>query len=96
MTYALRFHGKAWKEWNAIQPDLRLRFLDKLEERLAHPRVPSAKLRGMKDAYKIKLRDAGLRLVYRVEDRILTVTVIAVGRRDDEVIYRLAADRMDD
>ena len=50
----------------------------------------------MKDGYKIKLRHAGLRLVYRVEDRILTVTVIAVGRRDDGAIYRLATDRTGD
>ena len=95
MTYAIRFHAKAWKEWNRIPPDLRLRLLAKLEERVIQPRVPSAALRGMKDGYKIKLRDAGLRLVYRVEDHILTVTVVAVGRRDGPV-YDRAAGRLRD
>jgi len=95
MTYAIRFHAKAWKEWNKIQPDLRLRLLDKLEERRAQPRIPAAAVRGLKDGYKIKLRDAGLRLVYRVEDQIVTITVIAVGRRDGPV-YAQAVLRSDD
>jgi mRNA interferase RelE/StbE len=48
----------------------------------------------MRDHYKIKLRDAGYRLVYRVEDAIVTVTVVvAVGRRDRSQVYRDAARR---
>lgn len=85
MTFAVRFHAKAWKEWNAIRPELRLQLLNKLEKRLRQPRVSAAALHGLKDCYKIKLRDAGLRLVYRVEDRMVTITVIAVGRRDGTV-----------
>ena len=95
MTYAIRFHAKAWKEWNRIQPDLRLRLLAKLEERRTQPRIPAAAVRGMKEGYKIKLRDAGVRLVYRVEDRIVTITVVAVGRRDGAV-YAQAVSRSED
>jgi mRNA interferase RelE/StbE len=47
----------------------------------------------MRDHSKIKLRDAGYRLVYRVEDAIVTVTVVAVGRRDRSQVYRDAARR---
>ena len=39
-------------------------------------------LSGMSDCYKIKLKAAGYRLVYRVEDDIMYVTVIAVGKRE--------------
>ena len=60
---------------------------------LEHPRVPKDALHGMRDHYKIKLRDAGYRLVYRVEDAIVTVTVVAVGRRDRSQVYRDAARR---
>ncbi len=34
----------------------------------------------MSDCYKIKLKAAGYRLVYRVEGDIMYVTVIAVGK----------------
>jgi mRNA interferase RelE/StbE len=35
----------------------------------------------MPDCYKIKLRAAGYRLVYQVEDKTVTVIVVAVGKR---------------
>lgn len=53
-----------------------------LERRLENPRIPKHRLRGDPDLYKIKLRSAGFRLVYHVDDGVVTVTVIAVGRRD--------------
>jgi mRNA interferase RelE/StbE len=52
----------------ARQP-VREPFKTKLAERLAHPKVPSARLHGAKERYKIKLRNAGYRLVYEVRDR---------------------------
>ena len=36
---------------------------------------------------KIKLRSAGYRLVYRIEDARVTIVVIAVGRRERGEIY---------
>lgn len=94
MTYALRFHKLAEREWNKLHPILQCRLAEKLDERLAAPRVPAASLRGLRDCYKIKLRDAGIRLVYLVEDRIVTVSVIAIGRRDDGEVYEAAATRL--
>ena len=46
------------------------------------PRVQADALSGMADHYKIKLRAAGYRLVYRVEDGRLVVAVVAVGKRE--------------
>ncbi|MBC7102013.1 MAG: hypothetical protein H5U13_02130, partial [Parvibaculum sp.] len=42
--------------------------------------------------YKIKLRRAGYRLVYKVVDDTIEVRVIGIGRRDGEV-YSDAAGR---
>ena len=39
------------------------------------PRVPAARLHNLPDCYKIKLRSAGYRLVYQVDDKIVLVTV---------------------
>lgn len=56
--------------------------------------IPSARLHNIKDCYKIKLRTVGYRLVYRVKDETVTVTVIAVVRRDGSEIYEDAAVRL--
>jgi mRNA interferase RelE/StbE len=94
MSYRLRFHELALKEWHKLDSVLREQFKKKLAERLEEPRIPSAALSGMQDCYKIKLRTAGYRLVYRVEDDILYVTVIAVGKRERLKVYEKARHRM--
>jgi len=94
MAYKLRFHELAWKEWNKLDANLRGQFKKKLEERLENPRIPASALRGMPDCYKIKLRRAGYRLVYRVDDDVVFVTVVAVGRRDNMRVYDKSLDRL--
>ena len=93
-TYRLTFLRDAKKEWDKLDATTRKQFEKKLAERLDHPRVPSAKLRDLPDCYKIKLRAAGYRLIYRVDDGRIVVVVIAVGRRDGDEAYRLAAGRV--
>jgi mRNA interferase RelE/StbE len=48
----------------------------------------------MPDCYKIKLKSAGYRLVYQVVDARLVVVVIAVGKREGNLVYRAAMDRL--
>ena len=93
MSYDLEFLESALKEWKKLDANTREQFRKKLEERCQQPRVPSAKLRHSKDRYKIKLRSAGYRLVYSVEDERLVVLVIAVGKREGSAIYQTASRR---
>lgn len=93
MTYELEFSEKAWKQWRKLGSELREQFKNKLVERLANPHVPAARLKGLSNAYKIKLRSAGYRLVYRVRDEVLVVTVIAVGKRQGGDVYGQALKR---
>ena len=93
MTYSLEFVESALKEWRKLAPDIRDPLKHKLAERLEHPRVPSARLHGLPDCYKIKLRTAGYRLVYQVDDKVVVVTVIAVGKRDKGLVYLAAKKR---
>jgi mRNA interferase RelE/StbE len=93
MSYSLEFVESALKEWRKLAPGIREQFKDKLRERLLQPRVPAAKLGGLPDCYKIKLRTAGYRLVYQVSDKRVVVTVIAVGKRDKGLVYLAARDR---
>ena len=94
MSYSLRFHKLALEEWRKLDNTLQEQFRKKLAERLENPHVPSAALSGMPGCYKIKLQKAGYRLVYRVEDDIVFVTVIAVGKRDKLKVYRTAQERI--
>ena len=77
MTYSLEFVESALREWRKLSPGIREQLKKKLAERLTHPHVPSARLHGMPDCYKIKLRASGYRLVYQVQDKALVVTVVA-------------------
>lgn len=94
MTYELEFKKSALKEWNKLGDTLREQFKKKLSEVLKKPRIPSAKLTGANDLYKIKLRQAGYRLVYEVNDKIVTVTVVSVGKRKKGKVYKTAMDRI--
>ncbi|CAH8241919.1 Qin prophage; mRNA interferase toxin RelE (fragment) [Vibrio aestuarianus] len=71
-------------------------FKKKLIERLANPHVPASKLSGSENMYKIKLRQSGYRLVYKVQDDIIIVTVLAVGKRERSDVYRKAMTRLND
>ena len=96
MAYKLRFHELAWTEWQKLDGSIQTPLKKKLLERLEQPRVQSAALSGMADCYKIKLRQAGYRLIYRVDDDVVTVSVIAVGKRDKLAAYTTAGQRLSD
>ena len=94
MTYRLVFKADAKKEWDKLVSTIREQFKNKLAERIAAPRDESSRLSGMKDCYKIKLRSAGYRLVYQVRDSELVVSVIAVGKRERNAVYKAAVKRI--
>jgi mRNA interferase RelE/StbE len=91
MSFELGFLDEALKEWDKLDNNIREQFKAKLAERLRNPRVPSDKLCGHKDRYKIKLRSVGYRLVYEVRDTELIVIVI--GKRERNAVYKTAAKR---
>jgi len=95
MSYKLRFHQLAWGEWQKLDNSIRAPLKKKLLERLENPHVPAAALSGMENCYKIKLKSLGYRLVYRVDEEIVYVTVIAVGKRDKEKVYMAAQARLE-
>ena len=94
MRYRLRFHELALREWQKLDNSVREPLKKKLAERLDQPRVPASALHGMPDCYKIKLHSQGYRLVYRVDDTEVFVTVIAAGKRNENRVYRTASDRL--
>lgn len=94
MSYELEFIAKSFKEWNKLGSTIKQQFKKKLAERLELPRIESARLSGMTDCYKIKLRQVGYRLVYQVKDKKLVVLVLAVGKRGRNSVYKSAIERI--
>ena len=93
MTYELSFHPDALDEWRKLDKSVCDQFKKKLAERLENPRVPDSQLSGQKNRFKIKLRNAGYRLVYEVRDAKLLVLVVAIGKRERNAVYKTAAKR---
>lgn len=93
-SYNLEFDARAQREYRKLEPQLRLQFAKKLKERLMQPRVEKDKLTSMADCFKIKLKSAGYRLVYRVMDERVIVLVIAIGKREKGHVYATAQSRL--
>lgn len=93
MTYSVKFREDALKEWRNLDNTIQQQFARKIKKCCENPHIPSAKLRGIKDCYKIKLRTSGFRLIYQVSDAQLIIAVVAVGKRERSNIYNLASER---
>jgi mRNA interferase RelE/StbE len=91
MSYKLKFLPSALKEWQKLGPEIKKQFKEQLIRRLEYPHIDSARLKGYKYHYKIKLKSVGYCLVYEVEEKEITVIVICVGRRD--TIYKILKKR---
>ena len=95
MSYKLTFLPKALKEWKKLDASISSQFKKKLIERLENPRVEKDKLRGFEDVYKIKLRNIGYRLAYKVKDEEITIVVLVVGVRDKNKVYNILKQRFE-
>ena len=93
MNYKLKFLPTALKEWKKLDNTIQAKFKKKLKERLSTPHIKSSRLSGFKNHYKIKLRATGYRLVYEVIDEEIYVLVIAVGKREKNLVYKKARKR---
>lgn len=94
MIYNLKFLPIALKEWKKLDKSIQIEFKKILEKRLKNPEVPSARLVGHKDVYKIKLRSVGYRLAYKIEKEQFVIIVIAIGKREKNDIYKKMDKRL--
>ena len=85
MAYAVQFTRSADKDLERIVPPERNRIIRKIAELARDPRPMGVKkLAGADDLYR--LRVGNYRVIYQVEDRIVTVTVVRIGHRRE--VYR--------
>ena len=91
--YKLKFLPTALKEWKKLDPAIKSQLKKKLKERLQNPCITSSRLYGFENHYKIKLRSSGYRLVYEVIEKEIVVLVIAIGKREKNLVYKKAVKR---
>lgn len=90
MSYRLAFKISAKKEWCKLDASIREQFKKKLVACTEKPGEWSFRLNGVQDYYKIKLRSAGYRLVYQLSGNTLVVSVVAVGKRERNSVFKRA------
>ena len=91
--YGLKFLPTALKEWKKLDSSVQSQLKKKLQKRLQDPYVPASRLHGFENHYKIKLRASGYRLVYEIIESEIVVLVVAIGKRDKNLVYQKAIKR---
>ncbi len=88
MIYDLKFDRKAKKAFFKLGETVKSQLKEKLREVLSNPHVENSALRGkLSGCYKLKLKNSGYRLIYKVEDENLIVLVLAIGKREKNKAY---------
>jgi mRNA interferase RelE/StbE len=85
MAHVVFFQPAARRELAAIQPADRKRVLSAIESLADDPRPSGcAKMSGFRDIWRIRV--GVYRVIYRLENRMLTVEIIRIGHRRE--VYR--------
>ena len=83
-SYKIVFKQSVAKDLRAIPNKDVQRILKRIKELIDNPRPPGAeKLTG---AEKYRLRQERYRILYTIEDKIVTVAIVKIGHRRD--VYR--------
>ncbi len=85
MSYKIQFVPSALKEWDKLGAEIKSQFKKKLKERIKNPFVPKDCIG--KNLYKIKLKAAGYRLIYEVDQKIITLLILGIGKRNRNEVY---------
>ena len=93
--YRLKFTVAALAEWKALDGSVKETFRKLLKKRMLQPHLPGSALKGpLIGCYKIKLRQQGYRLIYTVQDEVLTVLVLTINKRENNAVYLALAKKL--
>lgn len=95
MVYSIRVHDDFVDELNKLDHVIKQQLRKKLDKVVENPHIPKNRLSGgLHNCYKIKLRKAGVRLVYQVNDDEIYLLLLTVGKREDSEVYDTALTRI--
>ena len=94
-TYRLKFTVAALAEWKALDGSVKETFRKLLKKRMLQPHLPGSALKGpLFGCYKIKLRQQGYRLIYTVQDDLMTVLVLTINKRENNAVYKSLLNKL--
>lgn len=95
MAYSIKVHEDFVTELAKLDPAVKQQLRKKLDKVVENPHIPKNRLSGdLHNCYKIKLRKAGVRLIYQVNDEEIYILLLTVGRRADNAVYETALTRL--
>lgn len=95
MVYSIKVHDDFVAELDKLDPAVKVQLRKKLDKVVENPHIPKNRLSGeLHNCYKIKLRKAGVRLVYQVNDNEIFILLLTVGKREDNQVYETAVSRV--
>lgn len=83
-SYSIGIKRSAAKELESLQTADRRRVIARITALAEHPRPPGSEKLSGEDKYRV--RQGNLRILYGIDDREFTVTVVKIGHRRD--VYR--------
>ncbi len=96
--YELKVHPKVEDDLKELDHSLRLQVFKKLKQIQESPQLwlplgnkNNMDLSGFKKVYVAKKK---VRIVYEIQDEILSIYTIAIGKRDDMEVYKKASERL--
>ncbi len=98
MIYKIKYHPQVCNDLRSLDKNICNKVLKKIGQLSEKPYMghllgnkAGLDLTGYRKLYADKQR---IRVVYRVDEERLTVMILAVGKRDDLYIYKLARQRL--
>lgn len=95
MAYSIKTHDDFVAELAKLDSSVKQQLRKKLAKVIENPHIPKNRLGGgLHNCYKIKLKKAGVRLVYQVNDDEIYILLLTVDRRADNEVYNTALTRV--
>lgn len=95
MAYSIKVHEDFIAELDKLDHSVKQQLRKKLDKVVENPHIPKNRLGGdLHNCYKVKLRKAGIRLVYQVNDDEIYILLLTVGKREDSEVYDTAGERV--
>src|SRR5437763_244601 len=80
MKFQIKFRTSALSEIKSLQPNLKNRVRDAIDSLEKDPRpMGYKKLKGFANLFRIRI--SNIRVIYSIDDQIVTVTIIKIGNR---------------
>lgn len=79
--YTVKIKKQAERYLKKLPANVQERIRTEIAELANRPKHPDRKMKGFDSRYRIK--EGAIRIIYEVEDDVLTVTVIKIGPRGD-------------